>query len=63
MKINQELLELAIKVFGSREMAEEWFSKPAYGLGGAIPEQYAQAENGEEEVKKLLGRIEHGIFS
>lgn len=54
--------ELAVDVFGSNEKAKRWLKKPARGLGGRIPIEYADTYIGANEVIKLLGRIDHGIF-
>jgi uncharacterized protein (DUF2384 family) len=36
---------------------------PQFGLGGAVPLEYAETEVGAREVENLLGRIEHGVYS
>jgi putative toxin-antitoxin system antitoxin component (TIGR02293 family) len=57
-----QVYDMALKVFGSREKAESWLKKPARGLGGKIPLEYADTDLGAHEVINLLGRIDHGIF-
>jgi putative toxin-antitoxin system antitoxin component (TIGR02293 family) len=57
------LLGQAIKVFGDAEDARQWLSSPQFGLGGAVPLEYAKSEVGAREVENLLGRIEHGVYS
>lgn len=57
-----QVYEMAADVFGSREKATRWLKKPARGLGGRIPLEYADTYIGANEVIKLLGRIDHGIF-
>lgn len=56
------VFDKAVDVLGSREKAESWLKKPARGLGGKIPLDYADTILGANEVINLLGRIEHGIF-
>jgi putative toxin-antitoxin system antitoxin component (TIGR02293 family) len=53
----------AIKVLGDEEDARQWLNSPQFGLGGAVPLDYAKTEVGAREVENLLGRIEHGVYS
>ena len=57
------LLGQAVKVFGDLEDARQWINSPQFGLGGAVPLNYAQTEIGAREVENLLGRIEYGVYS
>ncbi|HEV3410330.1 MAG TPA: antitoxin Xre/MbcA/ParS toxin-binding domain-containing protein [Chthoniobacterales bacterium] len=57
----ERLVEKAERVLGNRDNARQWLNYPQYGLGGAIPLQYARTEAGAREVEHLLGRIEWGI--
>ena len=57
------LLEHATKVFGDVEKARAWLKHPQYGLGGAVPLDYAETEIGAREVDNLLGRIDYGVYS
>jgi len=57
------LLGQAFKVFGDMEDAKQWLSSPQFGLGGAVPLDYAKTEVGAREVENLLGRIEYGVYS
>jgi putative toxin-antitoxin system antitoxin component (TIGR02293 family) len=57
------LLGKAIQVFGEIEDAKQWLNSPQFGLGGAIPLEFAQSEVGAREVENLLGRIEYGVYS
>lgn len=57
------LLGQAVKVFGDLEDARLWITSPQFGLGGAVPLDYAQTEIGAREVENLLGRIEYGVYS
>jgi putative toxin-antitoxin system antitoxin component (TIGR02293 family) len=58
-----KLLGKAVKVLGDMEAAKQWLNSPQYGLGGAVPLEYAKTEIGAREVESLLGRIEHGVYS
>ena len=57
------LLGKAVGVLESEENARQWLSSPQFGLGGAIPLEYARTEVGAREVENLLGRIEYGVYS
>src|SRR6266516_5448266 len=57
------LLEHATDVFGDIEKARVWLKHPQYGLGGAVPLDYAETEIGAREVDNLLGRIDYGVYS
>jgi putative toxin-antitoxin system antitoxin component (TIGR02293 family) len=57
------LMGKAVAVFESEESARQWLNSPQFGLGGAVPLQYAETEVGAREVENLLGRIEYGVYS
>ncbi|HEY3761297.1 MAG TPA: antitoxin Xre/MbcA/ParS toxin-binding domain-containing protein [Verrucomicrobiae bacterium] len=57
------LMGKAVEVFESEESARQWLNSPQFGLGGAVPLQYAETEVGAREVENLLGRIEYGVYS
>jgi putative toxin-antitoxin system antitoxin component (TIGR02293 family) len=57
------LLEHATDVFGDIDKARAWLKHPQYGLGGAVPLDYAETEIGAREVDNLLGRIDYSVYS
>ncbi len=57
------LLGLASQVMESLEAGRLWLTSRQFGLGGAVPLEYAETEVGAREVEDLLGRIEHGVYS
>lgn len=57
------LMGQAVKVFGSEAEGRDWLNTPQFGLGGAVPLDYAETEIGAREVENLLGRIEYGVYS
>lgn len=57
-----ELLALAIVVFGTRELAIEWFHTPALGLSGARPNDLLASAQGSTHVKEFLLRLQHGVY-
>jgi putative toxin-antitoxin system antitoxin component (TIGR02293 family) len=57
------LMGKALEVMESEENARRWLTSPQFGLGGAVPLDYAETEVGAREVEDLLGRIEYGVYS
>ncbi len=57
------LMGKAVEVMESEENARQWLTSPQFGLGGAVPLDYARTEVGAREVEDLLGRIEYGVYS
>ena len=54
----------ALELFeGDRDAATDWLTTAQPALGGAVPLDLAKNEVGSREVERLVGRIEHGIFS
>ncbi len=57
------LMGTAVDVLENEQNARSWLASPQFGLGGAVPLEYAETEVGAREVEHLLGRIEHGVYS
>ena len=57
------LFRQATALFGNSVKARAWLKYPQYGLGGAVPLEYARTEIGAREVENLLGRIEFSVYS
>src|SRR5216110_3179372 len=57
------LMGKAVEVMESEENARQWLTAPQFGLGGAVPLEYAETEVGAREVEDLLGRIDYGVYS
>ncbi len=55
--------EVAELFDGDREAARDWLKRPNRGLGHRSPLDAASTFIGTREVQKLIGRIEHGIYS
>jgi len=54
----------ALELFeGDDEAARRWFSKPHKVLGGMSPAEMSKTDIGGLEVERLIGRLEHGVFS
>ena len=50
-------------VLGSTEKASRWLQKRNRALGNRVPLDLLGTDIGAHEVEKILGRIQHGIFS
>jgi putative toxin-antitoxin system antitoxin component (TIGR02293 family) len=48
---------------GDQAAARGWLMNPQHALGGAVPLAIAKTEVGAREVEKLIGRLEHGVFT
>ena len=57
------LLHQATDLFGDTDKARAWLKHPQFGLGGAVPLDYATTETGAREVENLLGRMKYGVYS
>jgi putative toxin-antitoxin system antitoxin component (TIGR02293 family) len=54
----------ALSLFeGDRDAAKRWLSDPQKGLGGEVPLSLARTEVGALEVERVIGRLEHGVFT
>jgi putative toxin-antitoxin system antitoxin component (TIGR02293 family) len=48
---------------GDVDAATDWLTTAQSALGGAVPLDLAKSEVGAREVERLVGRLEHGVFS
>jgi putative toxin-antitoxin system antitoxin component (TIGR02293 family) len=48
---------------GDRVAAKDWLETAQRALGAATPLDLARSEVGAREVERLIGRLEHGVFS
>jgi putative toxin-antitoxin system antitoxin component (TIGR02293 family) len=46
-----------------RDATVEWLTTAQPALGGGVPLDLARTELGAQEVERLVGRLEHGVFS
>jgi len=44
------------------QATQEWLDEPALALEGRRPLDHCQTEAGAEEVRNLLGALEHGLY-
>jgi putative toxin-antitoxin system antitoxin component (TIGR02293 family) len=56
-----DVLVRAAEVLGSRAAARAWLARPSPALGGRTPLSLLDTSLGWEQVKQVLGRLEHGV--
>jgi Protein of unknown function (DUF2384) len=59
----EQILTQASEVFGGREAAEAWMSRPAMGLDGLRPIDWLQTAEGVQVVRDFLARLEYCVYS
>lgn len=47
---------------GDTGTVRNWLVRPARGLSGRSPLEFAETEMGAREVEDLIGRLEHGVY-
>jgi len=57
------LLHRATRFAGGPTEARDWLRTPARALARRTPLEVAATEAGAEEVHRLIGRLEHGVFT
>jgi len=57
-----KIATLAEEVFGSPEKARAWLGRPSRELNNLSPLSVLDTEVGADEVQRILGRIEYGVF-
>lgn len=54
----------ALELFeGDHAAAEHWLQSPIRGLGYKTPAEMIVTAQGVEQVRMLIGRLEHGVFT
>ena len=53
----------ATDVLESEAAAVQWFKNPIRALGWITPLSLARTSVGIRELERVLGRVEHGVFS
>jgi len=54
----------ALELFeGDERAAQRWLTSPQRAFGGVTPAEIAKTEVGSLEVERLIGRLEHGVFT
>ncbi|WP_282875961.1 antitoxin Xre/MbcA/ParS toxin-binding domain-containing protein [Pseudomonas peli] len=56
------LLDHAIRVIGSKALAEEWMLNPSRGLDGRKPIDMLENSIGAQLVSDFLTRLEYGVY-
>lgn len=62
--LRHKVLAESVELFeGDKKAAEHWLSTPVRGLDYQIPKEMLSSEKGIEQVRTLIGRMEHGIIT
>lgn len=59
----ERLFTHAVATFGDGDAARDWLAASGLDFNGEAPLDYADTEIGAQAVDRLLGRMEHGVFS
>ena len=59
----KEVTEIAKRVLGTDELAEQWMGQPALALDRQRPLDLLTAAPGVQAVKDLLTRMEFGVYT
>jgi len=62
MTRREQILTTAEQVFGNRQLAEDWFTKPAIGLGRCLPCMLLESKEGFMALADFLVRLDYGIY-
>ncbi|WP_394132747.1 antitoxin Xre/MbcA/ParS toxin-binding domain-containing protein [Marinobacter nauticus] len=63
-KLREIVIAEAVELFeGDKAAAEQWLSTPVRGLGHKTPNELLTSEKDIEQVRTLIGRLEHGIIT
>ena len=58
------VFEKAVELFdGKVDAARDWLNSPNKAFAEHSPLQMTETELGAQEVERLIGRLEHGVFS
>jgi putative toxin-antitoxin system antitoxin component (TIGR02293 family) len=58
-----EVVSRGLEVFGSADNLRQWLHSSIIALGGKKPVELLDTSFGVRMILKLLGRIEHGVYS
>ncbi|MGF1793357.1 DUF2384 domain-containing protein [Photobacterium profundum] len=62
--VHSEVFTAALALFeNDSHAAAVWLNNPVNGLGGRRPVDLLDTEDGTQAVLKMIGRLEHGVFS
>lgn len=62
MTSEQEIVEKATEVFGSRDEALRWLNRPAMALDQRAPMSMIRTYEGRLRVKTLLTQLEYCVY-
>lgn len=63
LQARAEVVNLATRVLGTRDLADHWLTHPALALDGRCPMDLLTTASGVKSVKDLLTRMEFGVYT
>ncbi|MGR5096077.1 antitoxin Xre/MbcA/ParS toxin-binding domain-containing protein [Vibrio maritimus] len=60
---HSDIQTLALELFGTQLLAEEWFNTPIPALSGKKPCDLVNDVNGRAELRQILNKLKHGDFN
>ena len=58
-----DIFSFGFEVFEDQDHFRKWLLSPLRAIGGKKPFDLLHSSFGREEVRNLIGRIEHGVYS
>jgi putative toxin-antitoxin system antitoxin component (TIGR02293 family) len=58
-----EIYSYGFEVFENKEKFNSWIKSPNKALGGKSPYDLLDSQFGREELMRIIGRIEYGVYS
>lgn len=63
-ELRDEVIAASVELFeGDQEAAEAWLQMPLKAIDYAIPMIYMDSEARALEVRDIIGRLEHGVWT
>lgn len=59
---HQDILAHAARVMGSEKATQRWLDDPLLSMNGQRPADLLKTEEGREQLRTILGRIEYGVY-
>lgn len=62
--LREEVIAAAVELFeGDRQAAIGWLNRELRAIGYAVPSEYMNSPEKIQEVRNVIGRLEHGVWT
>jgi putative toxin-antitoxin system antitoxin component (TIGR02293 family) len=62
--LREDVVSAAVELFeGDRQAAIVWLNRPLRALGHKVPAVYMDSPERIQEVREIIGRLEHGVWT